>query len=213
MTPTASASLVVMASALAAPAGWAAAPAKREPVRFLGEAMKGPFATLSEACARCHVQQTVEKPAPPFLEVKIVVSDEILERPWHPNLHYLAARLPSGWWMHEIGGSTAPTANSELTTWMTEQRVETTDVLRARGAEILVETHETHDTWEHKGATYDQRLHICGVGRSGRPSCFDVHTDHSDRSAPWHRPATFRKDRTLVLGSEPDEDVCVVRFP
>ena len=64
--------------------------------------------------------------------------------------------------LHEIGGSTAPTANSELTTWMTEQRVETTDVLRARGAEILVETHETHDTWEHKGQTHDQRLHICG---------------------------------------------------
>ena len=86
-----------MASALAAPVGWAAAPAKREPVRFL------------------------------------------------------------------------------RTRSSTEQRVETTDVLR--------------------------------------PSCFDVHTDHSDRSAPWHRPATFRKDRTLVLGSEPDEDVCVVTFP
>jgi hypothetical protein len=192
----------------------ASRPAKPEPIRFMGEQMKGPFASLTAACARCHVERTVDRPAAPFLDVRVVVSDDVVELPTHPNLRYLAVRLPSGWWLREIGGSTAPTANSEFRTLQYEQRVDTADVLAGGGAEVLVETEQTLTSWDRDDEDHERRMHICGVGPSGRPSCFSLHTAHHPASAAsWERPATFRKDGVLFLGGETRPERCQVRFP
>jgi len=197
-------------------------------VPLTGEAMRGPFAKLSAACADCSASMTaperrvVPKPAAPFLEVRVIVSGDLKEKPSYstPRRHYLAARLASGWWLHEIGYAAAATGRNESTRMVSEQRLETADVLPGGGAEILVETKETtHSGGRVRSQIDDRHLHICGVGTSGRPSCTEVHTYRfvGHMADSWDTTVSFLKDGTVVqageAGSSHFERIYVVRFP
>jgi len=185
--------------------------------------MEGPFASLDAACAGCREMKAVDKPAAPFLDVRVVVSGRP-DRPGtrdEPHVHFLAVRLPSGWWRREVGTETAHDG-SYVSVY--ENRVETADVLPGGGAEVLVETrNETRGNlppeMDGRPVHFDRgTLHLCGVGRSGQPSCTWVETYRFAGSASgmWDGRVTFRRDGTIVSAnkarSEPERRY-VVRFP
>lgn len=209
-----------LASMLVTGVGAAAEPVNG-PAPLLGEPMQGPFATPDAVCKRCRDALTVARPAAPFLEARILVSGDPKRRPSrsNPNRHYIAARLPSGWWLREIGSDTTMCGVGEISVMVFEHRLETADLLPGGGAEILVETDQTTLDGERNAQVDDRRLHVCGVGTSGGPSCTLLHTYHFTGGAAesWDTPVTFRKDGVVVqrgqAGATDFERKHVVRFP
>jgi hypothetical protein len=210
---TAATLLAVPSTALATLPGAPAPPADPQRTSLLPEAMKGPFASLAAACRDCRDSRAVQRPAAPFLEVRIVVSGDFTRPPSqaNPNTHVLAARLASGWWLREIGiARSMHGRESEIHKSLYEHRFETADVLPGGGAEVLIETRETIHG-EEAAQVDNHRLHVCGVGASGRPSCTVLHTYHFTGSSAglWDTPAVFRKDGTIVLADRRH----VIAFP
>jgi len=197
---TAAAALTFLVPLLAGGAALARRPV-RTPLR--AEAMKGPFASLPAACPDCRSTQSVTKPAAPYLDVRILVSGDPTQPPSLSNssTHHLAARLASGWWLHEIGTEhTICGGDSQTHFSVSEGAVRTADVLPARGAELLVETRQTARNDEARRQIDDRRLHICGIGATGRPSCTELHTYHFPGSAAagWDMTVSFWRDGTMV---------------
>ena len=212
--------VAALASMLATGAGGGAGSAN-DPTPLVGEPMQGPFATVEAACKRCRDSRTVARPAAPFLEARILVSGDLKQRPSrsNPNRHYVAARLQSGWYLREIGSDTTMCGEGEISVMVFEDRLETTNLLPGGGAQILVEASQTTRDGERNSQVDDRRLHLCGVGASGRPSCTSLHTYHfTGRAAEsWDTPVTFRKNGVVVqagqAGATEIERKHVVRFP
>jgi len=219
---TAAAALTALVPLLAGGLGGTGQSARGAVTPLLAEPMKGPFASLGAACPDCRSTRSIEKPSAPYLEVRILMSGDPTKPPSlsESSTHHLAVRLASGWWLHALGTEhTICGGSSETHFSVSEGDVRIADVLPARGAELLVEMRETAHNYETSRQIDDRRLHVCGVGASGRPSCTELHTYHFPGSAAdgWDMTVSFRRDGTMVQagrsGGTDIKQLYEVKFP
>ena len=179
-------------------------PASLATTRFVG-----PFATMEAACPGCGARDAIRKPPAPWLEVRVLMEGDLSRPPSRDNVmhHYLAVRLPSGWWRQEIGRDID--FEGAITTSF-PRSPQARDVLPGTGAELTIEVGQTTLVPSEDGTQASQTdrrtLHICGVGPSGAPSCTAVETYLFAGGASGSRdtPASFSKAGEVVVAGKID---------
>ena len=169
----------------------------------------GPFSTLEAACPRCGARDAIRKPLAPWLEVRVLTQGDLSRPPSRENVmhHYLAVRLPSGWWTQEIGRDVD--FEGAITTSF-PRSPEARDVLSGAGAELTIEVGQTTlvptEDGTHPSQTDRRTMHICGVGPSGAPSCTAVETYRFTGRARGSRdtPVSFSKAGEVVVSGQID---------
>jgi hypothetical protein len=190
--------VALSASASAAPAS---------PASLATTRCAGPFATLAAACPGCGARDAIRKPPAPWLEVRVLTQGDLSRPPSRENVthHYLAARLPSGWWTQEIGRDVD--FEGAITTSFPRSPA-ARDVLPGAGAELTIEVGQTTLVPSEDGTPPSQTdrrtMHICGVGPSGAPSCTEVETYWFAGQASGVRdtPVSFSKAGEVVVGGQ-----------
>jgi hypothetical protein len=171
----------------------------------------GPFSTPEAACPRCAARAVLRAPPVPWLEVRVLTKGNLEQPPSRENVvhHVLALRLPSGWWTQEIGRDFG---FEEATSTSFPQSPEVRDLLPGGGAELTIEVDGTTLAPSSDGEARHQvdtrTLHICGLGRSGAPSCTEVETYRFAGSARGSRdtPVSFSKRGEVVVSGQADGD-------
>jgi hypothetical protein len=169
----------------------------------------GPFATLEAACSRCVARDAIRQPPAPWLEVRVLAQGNLARPPSRENVvhHYLAARLPSGWWTQEIGRDFD--FEGAITT-SSPRPPEARDVLPGLGAELTIEVGQTTlvpgEGGEVPSRTERRTLHLCGVGPNGAPSCTAVETYRFTGRArgSCDTPVSFSKAGEVVVSGQID---------
>ncbi|HEY2594481.1 MAG TPA: hypothetical protein VGK33_11320 [Chloroflexota bacterium] len=169
----------------------------------------GPFATLAAACPGCGARDAIRKPLAPWLEVRVLTQGDLSRPPSRENVmhHYLAVRLPSGWWTQEIGRDVD--FEGAITTSF-PRSPEARDVLPGPGAELTIEVGQTtlvpSEDGTHPSQTDRRTMHICGVGPSGAPSCTAVETYWfaGRASGSLDTPVSFSKAGEIVVAGQFD---------
>jgi hypothetical protein len=175
------------------------------PTALAADRCQGPSPTLAAACPKCVDRAAIASPAAPWLEVRVLAAGDLSRPLSRANVvhHFLAARLPSGWWTCGLGQSGAVADTPVTSRSVGAPSVE--DLLPGGGAELKVEVTSTTVSVERPQVEV-RRLHLCGVGHSRAPSCTSLETYRfaGELAGSRDTPATFLKDGTIVLGGSAD---------
>jgi hypothetical protein len=177
------------------------------PDPLAAQPMRGPFKRIRDFCKDCRSEGEhlrVKKPPAPFLDIRVVASGDPKARPTPSNQrrHYLAVRLDSGWWLHDLGFS-GVICGGESQSWVSLHplTLEARDVIPGGAPEILLTTDE--GVMGDGVQIDDRRLHVCGVGvgPGSVPACATLLHYRFTGSAQgsWDLAVDFEKDGTLTL--------------
>ena len=184
-----------------------AAPAPdTKPTPLAVERCQGPSLTMAAACPKCAERSKLAEPASPWLDVRLLVAGDVKRPPSRANVlhHFVAARLPAGWWACAIGREGA--AADGPATSLAAAAPATADRLPGGGAELTVEVAATTVGEPPRPQLDVRRLYVCGVGPSRAPACASLETYRFAGEITGSRDtsATF-KDGMIVLEGTIDD--------
>jgi len=182
-----------------------------------GTVLSGPEPTLQALCKGCKVYKKIGVPKKgPYKAVMILASTWPSPAPGDQlnTSYHLAIRSSDGWFMFQYLGTTGTNCGGEslFSTSFVFKKLEMRDVLPGDPPEVLLAYEEWAD------AIRDQKLVICGVGPSGKPSCIGPLTpariDPAGASMSWEDVVTFNPDGSITFkrGQEPPVTFTMV-FP
>lgn len=179
--------------------------------------LSGPEPTLQALFKGCKVDKKIVVPKKgPYKAVMLLTSTWPSPAPGDQlnTSYHLAIRSSDGWFILEYLGTSGTNCGGEslFSTSFVYKKLEMRDVLPGDPPEVLLTYEESAD------AIRDQKLVICGVGPSGKPSCIGPLTpariDPGGAYKSWEDEVTFNPDGSITFkrGQEPPVTFTMV-FP